>query len=100
MSTLKRTCAVVLAAALVGLAGCASPGGTSFFDDAGTTMKVKQAIYNEPSLKVMNISVTTVDGVVELTGTVKNKGQGMKAVQVARKVEGVKRVKSDLTVEK
>ena len=97
---MKATLAALLAAALLGLAGCASPGGTSFFDDASTTMKVKKAIYNDPSLKVMDISVTTVDGVVELSGTVKNRGQGVKAVQAARKVEGVKRVSNQLTVAK
>jgi osmotically-inducible protein OsmY len=97
---MKATLAALLAAAVLGLAGCASPGGTSFFDDASTTMKVKKAIYDDPSLKVMDISVSTVDGVVALSGTVKNRGQGVKAVQVARKVEGVKRVSNQLTVAK
>lgn len=97
---MKATLAALLAAAVLGLAGCASPGGTSFFDDASTTMKVKKAIYDDPSLKVMDISVSTVDGVVSLTGTVKNRGQGVKAVQVARKVEGVKRVSNQLSVAK
>jgi osmotically-inducible protein OsmY len=97
---MKATLAALLAAAVLGLAGCASPGGTSFFDDASTTMKVKKAIYNDPSLKVMDISVSTVDGVVELSGTVKSRGQGVKAAQVARKVEGVKRVSNQLTVQK
>jgi osmotically-inducible protein OsmY len=97
---MKATLAALLAAAVLGLAGCASPGGTSFFDDASTTMKVKKAIYNDPSLKVMDISVSTVDGVVELSGTVKSRGQGVKAAQVARKVEGVKRVSNQLTVAK
>ncbi len=97
---MKKTWAVFLATAALVLAGCASPGGTSYFDDASTTMRVKRAIYNDPSLKVMDISVTTVDGVVELSGTVKNRGQSVKAIQVARKVEGVKRVSNQLTVEK
>lgn len=100
MNAPRRMCAVLLAAALVGLAGCASPGGTSFFDDASTTAKVKQAIYNEPSLKVMNISVSTEDSVVSLSGTVKTRTERARAIQVARKVEGVKRVKDELKVEK
>lgn len=98
---MKKAMAAILAAALLGLTGCASTGGgNSYFDDAATTMRVKKAIYDDPSLKVMDVSVTTVDGVVELSGTVKNRGQGVKAVQVARKVEGVKRVKSELKVAK
>ena len=99
MSKLKHHFALVIAAALLGLAGCASPGGTSFFDDAAVTARVKKAIYNEPSLKVMAVGVATEDGVVSLTGTVKSKAERSKATAVASKVEGVKKVKNDLKVE-
>ena len=95
MKTLK---ALFLAASLLGLAGCASTG--DFFDEASTTAKVKKAIYSEPSLKVMDISVSTEDGVVELTGMVKTRAERLKAAQVASKVEGVKRVKNELKVGK
>jgi osmotically-inducible protein OsmY len=95
MKTLK---ALLLAASLLGLSGCASTGG--FFDEASTTAKVKKAIYSEPSLKVMDISVSTDDGVVELTGMVKTRAERLKAAQVASKVEGVKRVKNELKVGK
>jgi osmotically-inducible protein OsmY len=101
MKPLKRTFILVSAAALLGLAGCASTGGgNTFFDDAGTTMRVKQAIYGEPSLKVMDISVTTEASVVTLSGSVKSRGQRAKAIAVARKVEGVKLVKDELKIEK
>ena len=99
MIKLKHRFALVIAAALLGLAGCASPGGTSFFDDAAVTARVKKAIYNEPSLKVMAVGVATEDGVVSLTGTVKSKAERSKATAVASKVEGVKKVKNDLKVE-
>ena len=101
MKPLKRTFLLVSAAALLGLAGCASTGGgNTFFDDAGTTIKVKQAIYDEPSLKVMGISVSTENRVVTLSGSVKSRGQRAKAIAVARKVEGVKLVKDELKIEK
>ena len=100
MNQLKRRFALVIAAALLGLAGCAtSGGGNSFFDDAAITARVKKAIYNEPTLKVMNVSVTTEDGVVALSGTVKSKAERTKATAIAGKVEGVKKVKNDLKVE-
>ena len=95
MKTLK---ALFLAASLLGLAGCASTG--AFFDEASTTAKVKKAIYSEPSLKVMDISVSTDDGVVELTGVVNTRAERLKAAQVASRVEGVKRVKNELKVGK
>src|SRR5437773_9817881 len=99
MSKLKHRFALVTAAALLGLAGCASTGGNTFFDDAATTMRVKKAIFNDPSLQVMNISVTTEPGVVDLSGTVKSKAERSRASAVATKVEGVKKVKNDLKVE-
>src|SRR5947207_3241238 len=68
-------------------------------EEAATTMRVKKAIYNDASLKVMDISVTTEAGVVDLTGTVKSKAERSRATAVATKVEGVKRVKNDLKVE-
>jgi osmotically-inducible protein OsmY len=100
MNQLKHRFALVIAAALLGLAGCAtSPGGTSWFDDAATTAKVKKAIFNEPSLKSMNVSVSTENGIVALSGSVKSKAERSKATAVATQVEGVKKVKNDLKVE-
>ena len=87
---------VVVAAVLLGLSGCASTG--QFFDEATTTAKVKKAIYSEPTLKVMDISVSTEGGVVELTGTVKSRAERARAAQVAAKVEGVKKVNNQLKV--
>lgn len=100
MNKLKHRFALVIVAALVGLTGCATtPGGNSFFDDAAVTTRVKKAIYNEPSLKVMAVSVSTEDGVVNLSGSVKTRAERLKAAAVTQKVEGVKRVKNDLKVE-
>ena len=93
MLSIKRSC-ILLAMLLV---GCATTG--DYLGDARTTSKVKTAIYNEPELKVMSIHVATEEGVVTLSGTVKSRAERSKAVQVARKVEGVKQVKNDLTVE-
>jgi len=100
MNQLKHRFALVIAAALLGLAGCAtSGGGNSWFDDAATTARVKKAIFNEPSLKMMDVGVTTEGGVVNLSGTVKSKAERSKATAVATQVEGVKKVKNDLKVE-
>jgi osmotically-inducible protein OsmY len=92
----KTALAIFLTSALLGLSGCASTG--QFFDEASTTAKVKKAIYSEPSLKVMDISVSTEGGVVELNGTVKSRAERAKAAQVAARVEGVKKVNNQLKV--
>ena len=100
MTKLNRMCVALVASAVLGLAGCASSGGgNNFFDDAMVTARVKKAIYNEPSLKVTDISVTTENSIVSLEGSVKSRSERMKATEVARKVEGVKRVRNELKVQ-
>jgi hyperosmotically inducible protein len=42
--------------------------------------------------------VETTNGVVHLTGDVKSKAEADKAIEIAKKVDGVKKVKSDLVV--
>jgi len=96
MMSIKRT-GLLLSFTLLLASGCASTG--DYLGDARTTSRVKTAIYNEPELKVMAIHVSTEEGVVTLRGAVKTKAERTKAIQVARKVEGVKQVKNDLTVE-
>jgi len=100
MKTLKLNFAAVFSAAVLGLAGCAStPGHNNYFDDAMVTARVKKAIYNEPALKVNDISVTTDNAVVSLSGAVKSRSERTKAAEVARHVEGVKLVKNELKVQ-
>ena len=102
MNNFKRKVAIAAAAALVGLAGCASSGDmnvTGYLDDATITARVKTAIYNEPTLKVMDIGVSTAGNVVHLNGAVKTYAERNRAADVARHVEGVKRVQNNLKVE-
>jgi len=99
MNKLNRSLMVLASVALLGLAGCAtSGGGNNFFDDAMVTARVKKAIFDDSSLKVTDISVTTEGGVVALDGSVKTRGERVRAAEVARKVEGVKRVNNLLKV--
>jgi osmotically-inducible protein OsmY len=98
MNKLNRKLVVLASVALLGLAGCASKGGSNFFTDSMVTASVKKAIYNEPSLKVTDISVATDGGVVSLSGAVKTQRDRARAAEVARNVEGVKRVKNELKV--
>lgn len=75
----------------------AETAGT-YLDDSVITMKVKTAIFNDPSLKASQIEVTTVDGVVKLSGTVDSEQSIDKAVELAKSQENVKSVQTDLTV--
>ncbi|MGP1614170.1 MAG: BON domain-containing protein, partial [Pollutimonas bauzanensis] len=67
-------------------------------DDSVITTKVKAAILNEPTLKVAEINVETFKGVVQLSGFVGSQADIRKAVEVARKVGGVKSVKNDMRI--
>lgn len=67
-------------------------------DDTAITAKVKAAILAEPGLKVLQISVDTVQGVTTLSGTVDSRQSSDKARSVALSVSGVNSVKNELTV--
>jgi len=83
-------------------AGCAATQDREstgqYVDDSVITSKVMTAIYDEPSLKVFQISVETVNGVVQLSGSVNSERSVKKAGEVAGRVEGVIGVRNNLTV--
>jgi hyperosmotically inducible protein len=100
MKNINRSLVILFSAAAVVLAGCATkPGQNNYFDDAMVTTRVKKAIYEEPSLKVADVSVTTENGVVSLTGVVKTRAERAKAADVVRRVEGVKLVRNELKLQ-
>ncbi len=67
-------------------------------DDTVITSKVKAALLTDPDVKSFDISVLTLKGEVQLTGTVDNQGQIDQAVQIARAAEGVSGVKNELRI--
>lgn len=60
------------------------------------TIKVKTAIFNEPTLKSAEINVETFKGVVQLSDFVSSQGMENRAVEVTRTIAGVKAVKNDM----
>ena len=69
-----------------------------YVDDSVITTKVKAAIFNESTLKTLQINVKTYQGVVQLSGFVDSTQSVRKAGEVARRVEDVKSVQNDLIV--
>lgn len=67
-------------------------------DDSEITAKVKAAIFNEPGLKTLQISVETVKGVVTLSGSVDSMGNSQNAKSLAGSVAGVSAVQNKLVV--
>lgn len=102
MTMLKRFSGFFLVALMVSALGCASTSQREstgeYLDDSVITTKVKTAIFNEPSLKVNQISVETNKNVVQLSGSVDSTASMNKAIAIARSVEGVSSVKNDMRV--
>jgi len=69
-----------------------------YVDDSVITTKVKSAIFNESSLKTLQINVKTYKGVVQLSGFVDSAQSVTKAGEVAQRVADVVSVKNDLIV--
>ncbi len=87
---------------VVFVGGCA--GGKTYestgeyFDDSVITTKVKSTIVGDPKLKALQISVETFKGVVQLSGFVNSSAAADRAVELARRVKGVKQVNNSLIV--
>lgn len=69
-----------------------------FVDDSVITTKVKAQIFDDPMLKVLQITVETFKGKVQLSGFVNSVAASARAVEVARSVKGVQSVKNSLIV--
>jgi osmotically-inducible protein OsmY len=100
MFSAKRLFAVFIAASVLFAAGCGSTSKQEstgeYIDDSTITTKVKTAIFNEPTLKVLQINVETYKSVVQLSGFAGSNADISTASKVAQSVTGVKSVKNDM----
>lgn len=89
-------------AVVVALSGCTVFSGREtageYVDDATITTRVKTAIFNDPGLKSLEISVETMQDVVQLSGFVDSAQSKAKAGQIASNVEGVRQLRNNLVV--
>lgn len=97
---LKHAFTLTLVFALALATGCAAPSkqqtAGEYIDDTVITTRVKAAIFDDPSLRVNEISVETFDGVVQLSGFVSSQADIGNAVALTRGIPGVKSVKNDM----
>ncbi|QWF69397.1 BON domain-containing protein [Methylomonas paludis] len=68
-----------------------------YIDDSVITAKVKEAILADAILKVGQIEVTTVNGVVKLSGKLASAQQVNKAIELVGSLKNVKSVTNDLS---
>jgi len=94
--------ALLVLLVLAVIAGCAGTRTTEstgqYVDDSTITAKVKAAIFDDPALKVFDISVETFKGTVQLSGFVNSAEIRSRAAVVASGVSGVQSVKNNLLV--
>ena len=91
---------VVLIAVLL-MASCQATTGRTAgrnVDDAALTASVNAALVADKPSNFTRIDVDTTNGVVALNGTVETAEQRARAEQLARRVDGVKRVQNNLQV--
>ena len=103
---------LVLAAASLGCAPVVIGGGAAgaykvatdertvgrIFDDSNISATIKADLSSDPVVDAGDIDVDTIDGNVILTGVVKSEEQVTRAVEIAKKIQGVKAVKNNLQV--
>ena len=96
---LKLLVCVGLMATFMGCAASQKHESTGqYVDDSAITAKVKAAIFDEATLKTLQINVKTFKGVVQLSGFVDSAQSVTKAGEVAGGVKGVVSVQNDLIV--
>ncbi len=100
MTRISVRAAGLLAVVLVvaSIAACGAKTINVSNDDATITARVKTALLNDPQISATKIDVNTTNGVVTMSGSVKSKDEEVRAVDLARKVAGVRDVRSQLQV--
>ncbi len=91
------------AAAIIGLAGCASTRegdrtAGRVVDDNRITHAVEANLSREPVYKFNDVDVKTFDGVVQLSGFVNTEDQKRRAAELAQKVDGVVQVVNSIAL--
>jgi osmotically-inducible protein OsmY len=96
---LKLLACFVLITTFLGCAATQKHESTGqYIDDSVITTKVKAAIFDEATLKTLQINVETFKGEVQLSGFVDSAQSVKKAGEVAGSVKGVVSVKNNLVV--
>jgi len=93
---------LAISALIVTATGCSVMRGQqttgAYLDDASVTTRVKSAFAADQAVAATSISVETLNGTVQLSGFAKSQAEKNRAVEIARKTDGVKAVRNDIVV--
>lgn len=102
MNSVRLFLSMIVASALVALAGCAVSRGQesvgAYIDDATITTAVKSSFVREAKVDASAISVETLNGTVLLSGFARNADEKSVAEDLAMQVKGVKSVRNEIVV--
>jgi len=102
MNLLKKISSLAICGLIMSLSACAATDKKEstgqYIDNSVLTLKVKSAIFDDPTLKLSEISVQSYKGEVQLSGFVSTIEQTNKAVEIAKSIPGVTSVKNDMRV--
>jgi osmotically-inducible protein OsmY len=94
--------AAAIALTLVTVTGCAVTRGQqttgAYIDDTAITASVKTRMLDDERVAGTSITVETLNGTVMLSGFAKSQAEKAAAESIARKVDGVRDVKNEITV--
>ncbi len=85
------------------VSGQAQGGGSSTTDsdarrrDAAITAEINRRFVRDTQISAFDVTIRTRNGVVQLSGQVRNAQAKQRAFELARSVDGVRRVESSLT---
>lgn len=100
MKQYKKFLDLILVVVFTSLMGCSSTSTQEstgeYLTDSALTARVKTAMFDEATLKSLEISVETFKGRVQLSGFVSTQENINTAVRVAKSVPGVTSVKNDM----
>jgi hyperosmotically inducible protein len=93
---------LAVSAVAVSVAACSAVSGREsageYVDDTTISAQVKAKLLNQTGIKVTEVNVETMQGVVQLSGFVDHDSDRAKADQIAWSVKGVKNVKDNIVV--
>jgi hyperosmotically inducible protein len=101
MKRLRLVTVIGLVFALASVSACQTltgRGAGRYVDDKTITAAVKSKLVAEKATNLTRIGVSTVNGVVMLTGTADSVDDKARAEAIAQKVDGVKHVQNHIQV--
>lgn len=95
-------CAGILTTGALAFTGCAGDrynrSTGQYIDDKSLTVRVHDALGDNPDYKFDGVNVDCFRGTVQLSGFVNTSDQKSKAGQIAKNVQGVQNVENNITV--